>query len=1480
MAKRKKLNKRVVVFLSIFSVVLVTLVVAFVIGKLPKDPQLYYERGKAERARAQTLPPELQREAYEKAAKNLAVAIEQSGESDVTYLYEMVQLQLDVLKLRLPEAEQMDRLRMVFNLLRTAMRRDPQFVDGQQLLTDLTWEMTVQSRRWEDFITECDRLIELDPDNHQAYMRRGLAKGQMARSLPATYTEAAIEDLRRAVELKSDEAQYWLSLIGFYQTLGRSEDAEQEYARALEVNPDEPRLRVAYSNFLQARDRSDEARAQIQEAIERAPESTSGYVALAEFHRRENDMEGSLKALEQAKAVDNTDYLIYQFMAEVYNRMRQPDQAAGAVRDGLAAISKGFEQADSEELTEARRARLEQARRQLSYILANLLLDQSAQQPARKEELVAEVRGLLPQIEQIGPDSPQYAKTSGRLAIADGDYDKAAELLEQADAGFNGGDAQSAALLINLYSARMPSKAEEIVDRLLKSQRFQNEPQFLLKKAEFEIRYRRFAEAQEYVDRALRADPQNEAALRVKAQLGAIAATDEGLASDVELTPWAVQQLTDQAQQIWATGEQDEAVRMLEDLHQRVPDDLKVVDSLAGFYLSRKQNAEAQALLLDAEKYHPDNEALQTMLRSVGETDPEKQAAIWLELAEKTEDPFQRALQKAQIYARLGDDERYRNALEEAARINPQAPTVIEQQFRYALLHEDWQSAEGVVQRVGEHNLDEVQGRLFQARLHLARKEVPDAVKLLEAIHQERPDSKRVAVMLGESYLMQKDYASAKQAFAAVTAVDMSYAPAVVGMAEALLGQGDPEAPTWVERAHRLTPQNQRVQRMYLAIREEQAAPEQLIAERERLLSQNPDDMENRFHLGRLYTRTKQYDKAEAMYLAIWENPEANKAGAARILVSFYAETNQYRKGITVLEQLLSQTEDKVAAYILYGDFLSRFNTADAAKAYKKAISADPKDGRGYLATASFLGEQKQWTEAAAQTEKYLELDPDSREQRRNLVRYRIDGGELDAAQTDVDRLLASDPSDAEAYVLAGALAMQRSDYARAEELFSRALRENPKSFEAYDRRHRVYLARGELQLARRDLEEARKVSDDPRLGMGLANVLKNLGDFQGAEFVYNEILQSRPGYEPAIRALLGLLLQRERWQAMEPLLMDAKARFPTDASYLMLEGQMWKVRGNGARSVAAMESALRIDPGYGEALRVYLDMLLSGKQYDAATALADRYMDKEGFAWVQAVKARIAAERGQADQADELFREVLAVAPASELRYLVIQASATYGQDEVVAKFAEWVSQVRGDDWQAHLLLGSMWSERKEHDKAITAYRTALDLADTPKDKASVNQSLGTMYYLLGQFSEAEKAYLQVLQAEPNDLVALNNLAYMYTVDLNQPDKALPHAERAAALMPNDGSVADTYGWALFKVNKVREAEEQLSRSVQLAQRQATNRYHLGRVLELRGRLSDAAREYREASAIAREQNDERMLADLELAMERVQRKISGEEQ
>jgi uncharacterized protein (TIGR03790 family) len=96
-----------------------------------------------------------------------------------------------------------------------------------------------------------------------------------------------------------------------------------------------------------------------------------------------------------------------------------------------------------------------------------------------------------------------------------------------------------------------------------------------------------------------------------------------------------------------------------------------------------------------------------------------------------------------------------------------------------------------------------------------------------------------------------------------------------------------------------------------------------------------------------------------------------------------------------------------------------------------------------------------------------------------------------------------------------------------------------------------------------------------------------------------------------------------------------------------------------------------------------------------------------------------------------------------------------------------------------------------------VAGARQALEEAAAAAPQlAAIHLQLALMYEQTEERALAADRYRQVLKAEPDNVVALNNLAYALAVHDNKPAEALPMARRAAALQPRSPAILDTLAW------------------------------------------------------------------------------------
>jgi uncharacterized protein (TIGR03790 family) len=152
-----------------------------------------------------------------------------------------------------------------------------------------------------------------------------------------------------------------------------------------------------------------------------------------------------------------------------------------------------------------------------------------------------------------------------------------------------------------------------------------------------------------------------------------------------------------------------------------------------------------------------------------------------------------------------------------------------------------------------------------------------------------------------------------------------------------------------------------------------------------------------------------------------------------------------------------------------------------------------------------------------------------------------------------------------------------------------------------------------------------------------------------------------------------------------------------------------------------------------------------------------------------------------------------------------------------------------------------------------VAGARLYLEQATARDDRLGMAQlMLGMLYDQTADYEKAVTRYRRVLEIAPNNVVVLNNLAYIVGVRQKNTKEALPYAEAAYAANRHP-STADTLAWILHLAGENNRAFTLLTEAVQGAPQNATLRYHYAAVLEATGDAVRARQELAQALQLDR---------------------------
>jgi tetratricopeptide (TPR) repeat protein len=528
---------------------------------------------------------------------------------------------------------------------------------------------------------------------------------------------------------------------------------------------------------------------------------------------------------------------------------------------------------------------------------------------------------------------------------------------------------------------------------------------------------------------------------------------------------------------------------------------------------------------------------------------------------------------------------------------------------------------------------------------------------------------------------------------------------------------------------------------------------------------------------------------------------------------------------------------------------------ASAEQALK--ISADNREGNRVLGVINAaMAEGKRGGDNAAKAIRYLEqaiagqggeADPNVRA---TLSRLYVSTGQYDKAIPFLTTLVNEQPGWqdgpvllAEAYSGAGRSAEAISwleehtaddprllptlgdfyererRWTEAAQTYARALERAPRNTELRARYASALVnagGRDNLTKARDILNEliAATPNDSARILYLLSQTERRLGDSKAAEATARRVIAQNSRTPWGYYALAEALESRRDYQGvvdeLGPVIASHRGK-DNDTSFdvgLLLPhlGFAYQELGQTDKAIATFEEARKLSPDDPAVASYLVEANLTAKRYAAAldvakAALADSPDDQR----LTRLEAQALRHTGKADQGVALLEEAV---------------------------------KKHGDDPAAYIALAQMYGDVERGPDAIKVLQDAQ--AKFPADN-SVLFELGSTLDRQKRFSDAESAFKQLIERDPQNAAALNYLGYMLAERGERLDESVAYVKRALDIEPDNGSFLDSLGWAYFKAEKLDLAEGNLKRAADQLKTNSVIQDHYGDVLLKLGRYEDA---------------------------------------
>ena len=482
---------------------------------------------------------------------------------------------------------------------------------------------------------------------------------------------------------------------------------------------------------------------------------------------------------------------------------------------------------------------------------------------------------------------------------------------------------------------------------------------------------------------------------------------------------------------------------------------------------------------------------------------------------------------------------------------------------------------------------------------------------------------------------------------------------------------------------------------------------------------------------------------------------------------------------------------------------------------------------------------------AAEQYRNALNLNPNLHEARFHLAQilYRlkdVEGGLTQALQLPVDnvdylKLVAGlynskrEPAKAKEYYLK-AVALDTTDLNSMYALAQLYQRENqpdssllylkrvsasaPPNSKTHQQLGEYYYQLGQIPQADSEFRHAIELdSTNIEAYAALALALEAQRDFQGSLLVY-KALRSRGAENPLLsQKLVGLYYTLGHTDSALAAAQAAVSTFPNDVSLVKLLGNLYFVQKDYPKAESIL-TALTIS--YPEDVDLYLAL------------------------------GRISAAKKEYGEAENHFQKAISLNDTLADGWLSLAETYLAGGklEQAQLTYEAFLGKTK-DIVGTYIAIGLGYGRAKQFDQAEKYFHRALE---SKPQEPTILLALGNLHQQMGQTDSAQAYFTRVLDLEPGNATALNNLGYLWT-DLDQNlEKSREMIDQALKQEPNNPAFLDSYGWSMYKLGRLSEAEKYLQRAKELLPSDPEVYHHLGDLYHKQGKLKPAKESWQKA--------------------------------
>jgi tetratricopeptide (TPR) repeat protein len=529
------------------------------------------------------------------------------------------------------------------------------------------------------------------------------------------------------------------------------------------------------------------------------------------------------------------------------------------------------------------------------------------------------------------------------------------------------------------------------------------------------------------------------------------------------------------------------------------------------------------------------------------------------------------------------------------------------------------------------------------------------------------------------------------------------------------------------------------------------------VVEAQDIIKKNPNNLEARRLLGRIYLRSLGDMQAgsgseNVLKLAIDQYEQIvrlqpDSTDDHLLLGRLYRLNNDLQKAEAEFKTAVKQQPDSEEAVTTLAYLYNELGDTARATQVLSSVPNGEKSAKLYAALGYTYEQQKQYKEAIEAYRHAIEMDRDNLDAIRGLAQNLLNDGQADAALEQYKVIADANPEDAQTYVRIAEIYRKQGKYDLALEDLKKAESMVQDSVEVPYNIAAIYQAQGRYDEAIPIMKDLLKKSEKPdgKYSNGeksnravflerLGSIYRDQGNNQAAVQTFREIvdLGGDENIERGYQQIIDTWRDAKEWQKATDVAQEAVHKLPTSRDLKMVLAAQQADMGDADKALAEVRAMLK---GDSDDRQVYLNLAQmytrlrrfpeAEQALDKAEQLSTKTDDKE-YVWFLRGSTFERAKRYP--EAEEQFKKVLASDPdhASTLNYL-----------------------------------GYMLADQNmKLDEALGYIKRAVDL--DPSNGAYLD-SLGWAYFRLGKFELAEDNLLKASQKINTDPTVHDHLGDLY---------------------------------------------------------------------------------------------------------------------